>query len=1351
MGTRWALGIRVLSLTAVIGAFLVFLGTAAGGPQPAALAGPPQPGHAVGDMPRVQLRSTHPSLGSLALSRSGAWPLPKGTTLVPRRVLVRFRSSITARARAHAASAVKASVQTVYHLVPGLELLRLPAGSSMERAVAALSRDPRVQYAVPDLAVKLAAMPDDPLYYGQWAPAVIGAPAAWDRTTGSASVTVAVLDTGAVLNHPDLAANLVPGWDFVNNTGTPADDYGHGTHVAGIIGAVGDNGTGVSGVNWHVSLMPLKICNAGGSCSLDLEVSALQYAVAHGAKIANASFGGYYGGSQPEEDAISAAGQAGVLFVAAAGNSSFNSNVVPFYPASYPLDNIISVAATDSSGALASFSNFGFKGAEIGAPGEDILSTMLTSGPLSDSTGYGTLSGTSMAAPEVSGAAALLWAEHPGWTMQQVRTRLLTTASPLASLSGEVSDCGQLNVGAATDPAVADHGIVCVHLSGTGAGSVTSDVGGITCGTTCVASLPAGAMVTLSATPSAGSAFAGWSGACTGMGTCPVTASGVAAVTAVFSASGSAPGWQGKRIHAPIGRDIFTPGSVFIPGGPTCFDCATFYNVAVSADGIERADAVYNPTGDCYLNTPDNGAVFLERRTTAGWVSDGAVRPPNLAYKSGDQEASWTNCANFGAVTQLSADGTTLLVSPNMQPVYDTSVPGSFRYRCAAFVYQRGVNGWALDTVLYPPGIGAQGSLTADGCDYFGIQGAISDDGTRVAMFATGPNGSGGYENKVDVYARSAGVWGLEQQLHVPTPTAHCAAGVGERSLSLSGDGATLLVGDFFCDDTGGTFESGLAFAYARSGTQWTLTQTLNAPTPAFQKYFGAVTSLSQDGNTAVVTNWVGDTAWVYERDAGGWHFRAQLPVSGLPVECLKVVEDGARIICAAMNQDVGSNLNQGALFVVDRPAGGWASGTAQVKELFATDGLDWERLGVANPDDWSTVAAPEDGSFAEAPIQPTRFVSGAYPHDRVGYDFTTGLVDKTLSVHVASGGSGSIRSNLTGIDCGAICSHDYADSTSVTLTATPAAGSTFGGWTGACSGSGQCTLTMNADHTVSATFLPPKQLSVSKTGSGSGSITSSPAGISCGSTCSHSFGYGTSVHLTATPATGSSFAGWTGGCSGTGSCTVSMIQARSVTAAFKFIPENLKVARAGAAAGAGTVTSSPAGISCGATCLHAFNYGTSVTLIAHASSGSMFTGWSGACTGTASTCHVSMTAARAVTATFAVTKVLTFIKGGTGSGKVTSSPAGISCTASCAHAFAAGTVVTLTASAKAGSHFAGWTGACSGTGKCVVTMSAAKSVKAFFNAGAAAPRRTGSRLQRRLAHVLGRLVVLPLRLASRA
>jgi len=248
----------------------------------------------------------------------------------------------------------------------------------------------------------------------------------------------------------------------------------------------------------------------------------------------------------------------------------------------------------------------------------------------------------------------------------------------------------------------------------------------------------------------------------------------------------------------------------------------------------------------------------------------------------------------------------------------------------------------------------------------------------------------------------------------------------------------------------------------------------------------------------------------------------------------------------------------------------------------------------------------------------------------------------------------------------------------------------------------------------------PPAQtLTVAKAGTGGGTVTSSPAGINCGSTCSTSFAYNTTVTLSASAGTGSTFAGWSGeGCSGTGTCLVTMSEARDVTATFTLNTYSLSVSKAGT--GTGTVTSSPAGIACGATCSASFSYNTVVTLSASASTGSTFTGWSGeGCSGTG-TCLVTMSQARSVTATFTLnTYSLSVSKTGTGTGTVTSNLGDINCGSTCSASFDYNTPVTLTAAADAGSSFTGWSGeSCSGTGTCQVTMSQPRTVTATFGLG---------------------------------
>jgi subtilisin family serine protease/subtilisin-like proprotein convertase family protein len=231
------------------------------------------------------------------------------------------------------------------------------------------------------------------------------------------------------------------GWNFVNNTNNPFDDNGHGTNVAGVIGAMSNDGVGVAGVDWQVSLMPVKFFDASGHGTIFQFIQGLNYAVAHGAVISNNSWAG--AGNDPTLlAAIQSARLRGMIFVAAAGNFGMNLDTSPTYPAAFPLDNVVAVAATDRNDQLVSYSDYGAHTVALAAPGQAILTT-------APGNGYDVDSGTSLAAPFVSGAMALVWAEHPGWTYTQVIHQVLSTVDPLPGLKGKTGTGGRLDLAAA--------------------------------------------------------------------------------------------------------------------------------------------------------------------------------------------------------------------------------------------------------------------------------------------------------------------------------------------------------------------------------------------------------------------------------------------------------------------------------------------------------------------------------------------------------------------------------------------------------------------------------------------------------------------------------------------------------------------------------------------------------------------------------------------------------------------------------------------------------------------------------------------------------------------------------------
>jgi phospholipase C len=322
------------------------------------------------------------------------------------------------------------------------------------------------------------------------------------------------------------------------------------------------------------------------------------------------------------------------------------------------------------------------------------------------------------------------------------------------------------------------------------------------------------------------------------------------------------------------------------------------------------------------------------------------------------------------------------------------------------------------------------------------------------------------------------------------------------------------------------------------------------------------------------------------------------------------------------------------------------------------------------------------------------------------------------LSVQAAGVGGGMVSSNPAGINCGQACSANFASGTQVMLTAAPMGNSFFAGWSGDCSGTGACNVTLTTNTSVIATFSNLPVLAVTLGGTAKGSVASNPSGINCGQTCSASFSPGTQVTLTAKPATNSYFGGWAGGCSGnTPTCTLTFSGTQKVTATFENAPV-LTVNLGGN--GTGMVSSNPSGISCEPTCSVSFNAGTRVTLTATAATNSYFGGWAGGCSGNNPTCTLTLSGNQQVTATFNTqnTLGLTVNLVGTGTGTISSNPSGINCEPSCSANFNAGTQVTLTATPAAKSYFAGWEGGgCGGNSStCQLTLNTSQQVTATFN-----------------------------------
>jgi thermitase len=395
-------------------------------------------------------------------------------------VLVRFRPGTTLETIRAIARRHNDSVEDEYEYVNGIIAIDDEDGLTAEDVASQYSSLAEVEYAEPVYLVKTShGLPakhkhaNDARFNEQWSlenlgqsggtkGADIGVLRAWFKTTGSSKVVVAVLDSGVDYRHTDLMNNIwmrpdeLPaysddelgefndeyGFNATDNWRDPMDDNGHGTHCAGIIGAEGNNGFGIAGINWNVEIMPLKFLASNGSGTTKDAIEAINYVIDRKRKgvnvrIISASWGSTQR-SKALHDAIKRAGDEGILFVAAAGNNSDDSDRRPHFPAGYNLPNVVSVAALDHNDQLARFSNYGAKSVHIAAPGEKILSTWLNQE-------FHVASGTSMATPEVAGVAALILSIDPKMSVKELRAKLFNSVDKLDSLKGKVVTGGRVN------------------------------------------------------------------------------------------------------------------------------------------------------------------------------------------------------------------------------------------------------------------------------------------------------------------------------------------------------------------------------------------------------------------------------------------------------------------------------------------------------------------------------------------------------------------------------------------------------------------------------------------------------------------------------------------------------------------------------------------------------------------------------------------------------------------------------------------------------------------------------------------------------------------------------------------
>lgn len=456
-------------------------------------------------------------VGAPAIARPFNFDIPH----VADQLIVKFKPLVTASVADATLTRLGGKVAHRFQSNGAVLVTFNPSSSSFAERVQALEARSDVEYVEPNTLLQIDKIPDDAEFgqlYGMnntgeeggTVDADIDAPEAWDVSTGSRDVLVGIIDTGVDYTHPDIAENYwhnpgetgldangadkstngidddgngfiddFRGWDFANNDNDPIDDHAHGTHCAGTIGGRGNNGVGVAGVNWEVSIVGIKFLTGAGSGNLADAVKAIEYGTLIGVNMMSNSWGGG-DFSETMDAAIRAAGAKDILFIAAAGNDASNNDISPHYPSSYTADNVISVAATDRKDGMAIFSSYGATTVDVGAPGVDILSSVL--GGL-----YTKFSGTSMATPHVTGVAALIKSVYPNATAAEVKARILNTSDPVVALQGKTLSGGRVNAynaleddtvapNAPEDLTVIDAGISSIDLSWKASGD-DADVG----------------------------------------------------------------------------------------------------------------------------------------------------------------------------------------------------------------------------------------------------------------------------------------------------------------------------------------------------------------------------------------------------------------------------------------------------------------------------------------------------------------------------------------------------------------------------------------------------------------------------------------------------------------------------------------------------------------------------------------------------------------------------------------------------------------------------------------------------------------------------------------------------------
>jgi len=1341
-------------------------------------------------------------------------PAPPALSAVPGEFLVKFKAGAPRAAVTRTFGKALLVSSREFHSVPGLHLVRTGKGAAASAKIEEmLAADPQVEYIEPNFIQHAAVAPNDPDYPKLWAMHNTGqtggnatynpdieAEPAWDLTTGSDDIVVAVIDTGVDYNHEDLAANIwqnpddcdadgidddangyiddCHGIDAVNHDVDPMDDDGHGTHVAGTIGAVGNNGIGVAGVAWHVKILPCKFSGTnGGPTSAAIEcLDYLGRLKQRGVNLiaSNNSWGSVYD-SRALEDAIRAQRDLGVLFVVAAGNNGWDADNLSQYPCVQEVANVICVASSYDS--LDSFSSFGRATVLLGAPGSAIHSTL-------PNNTYGLNTGTSMATPHVTGALVLLKAQDPSRDAYALRNLLAAGAVMPHEASIPTITAGRLdlfNSLTCTDATVLARmrPLYAETLTRAPGGAVVFRALHVRCadpaGDVTVSVAPGGETVTLrddGLAPDetaqdgvyAGTWIAHGQGEFTFSFPAPETDTVIVNVDPALK-----PGFPlqinsllpdvafagpAKLVVGNINGDphleilaaprLFGPlwawdaqGSV-VPGWPRYVPMSDGLALGnFDADPSDLEPAVSDYTGIAFLYQGDGTPM-------PGWPQDACV----LGIETGVADVDGDGIDEFISFPALRADGAPLRT--------DVQVPASASCNEAITYAAR------------------MGDLDADGrVDFVNIVGHdfgddlwISDiDGLRAGFPLELPgkfthtysgrpligdvDGDGSPNIVISSLANDGGT--LHDQVRVldgrgkllRTLNVGQAGGDGLALADIDGDGIPEIV--------------------KVAGTGLYIWHGDGSPLPGWPRDLGgqsgaepAIGDIDGDGAVDIVTYdyegqvsvpgvlrlhaFRGDGSYLpgFPRNLSG------APGSMAPAAIADIDLDGRNDLVVSLGR--GGGLHE-SIFAYDLNGAGpygpveWSQSSGDARHsghyetgknlpnhaFLATQVFGAGRItagggGIDCRGDCIekyargtnvalTATASAGGTFAR---WRGACATQGNPCTLPMQKFTETSADFDSRIGVTLTGDGSVSSIGSGIQCPGQCEHVFPARSTVTLTAAGTDTTGFADWTGACAGSGAvCTLFVDDAKDVGATFTSEYRLTIGKSGAGQGVVTSSAGGIDCGTNCSADLPVRSSVRLTVAPSADSYLVSWhRPECPDTlTTCDVVMNGPVELT-----VEIALKPVVAVTIVGSGRVVVQPVDVECLASCSVPVDVGP-VGIDAFADSGWHFVRWENLCSGddASGNCNPEVTANVAITAVFARDPTLTVVRGGNGSGSVSSDLGGIGCPSACSASFAPGRTITLTATASSGSTFAGWGGPCVGTSTCAVRVGGDTTVIATF------------------------------------